>query len=377
VLTAHDELLAHQLATTFDHVEQADLRWTERIVMFGFEKSGEYTIVTGLARYPNRNVTDAYAMIIARGGETRVVRMSTQIDTAPVGLGSYTVGPYTYAIEEPLQRTRATLVANSEGVELDLVLDGEYPAYEQTPAFHRERGRIKENARRFYQNGRVTGHFTIDGKRVDLDPDQWWFTRDHSWGLRYGPGGGSLAEGGQMQPGDIPAGALYYMGIFRFDDELVHFAQREDHLGNRIQFEGEVLTPTAAGGGTAEIIDVEHDLKWRPGRRLIDAGSRFTVLRGDRTTSELELSPRSDYWPAFAGYEEFNGYASGYWRGTDFLDGYTVNGDDPEVVAPISLLSGTLCQARMPLDDGTEKIGYGLVEMVFVGANPRYGFEGW
>ena len=37
---------------------------------------------------------------IARGGETWVVRMSTQIDTAPVGLGSYTVGPHTHAIEE-------------------------------------------------------------------------------------------------------------------------------------------------------------------------------------------------------------------------------------------------------------------------------------
>ena len=94
------------------------------------------------------------------------------------------------------------------------------------------------------------------------------------------------------------------MGIFRFDDELgALLPSARDHLGNRIQFEGEVLTPTAAGGGTAEIIDVEHDLKWRPGRRLIDAGSRFTVLRGDRTTSELELSPALDYWPAFAGYE--------------------------------------------------------------------------
>ena len=77
----------------------------------------------------------------------------------------------------------------------------------------------------------MTRFGTIDGKRVDLDPDQWWFTRDHR-GAALRPGGGSPAEGGQMQPGDIPAGALYH-GDLPVDDELVHFAQREDHLGNR------------------------------------------------------------------------------------------------------------------------------------------------
>ena len=377
MLTAHDELLAHQLPPTFDHVEQADLRWTERIVMYGFDKSGEYTICTGLARFPNRNVTDAYAMVVRKGGETKVVRVSTQIDTGPVGLGSYTVGPYTYSVEEPLKRTRAVLQANEQGLEIDLTLDGDFPAYEQTPAFHRERGRIKENARRFYQNGTVTGHLVIDGERVEIDPDQWWFGRDHSWGLRYGPGGGSLSEGGELQPTEIPAGALYYMGIFQFDDELVHFAQREDHIGNRIQFEGEVLTPLANGGGSAPIIDVDHDLTFRAGRRLIGDGSRFTVHRADRSTSEIEVDPISDFWPGLGGYQEFKGYASGYWRGTDFIDGFTVNGDDAEVVAPVSMLSETLCEVRMKLDDGTEKVGHGLVEMVFLGANPRYGFEGW
>jgi hypothetical protein len=35
MLSPHDELLCHQLPTTFDHVSQSDLRWTERIVMYG------------------------------------------------------------------------------------------------------------------------------------------------------------------------------------------------------------------------------------------------------------------------------------------------------------------------------------------------------
>ena len=80
MITPHDELLIHQLPTTLDHVSQSDLRWTERIVMYGFDKTGEISIMTGLAKYPNRNVLDAYAMVTRKGEEARVVRLSTELN---------------------------------------------------------------------------------------------------------------------------------------------------------------------------------------------------------------------------------------------------------------------------------------------------------
>jgi len=115
VLTPHDEMLAHQLPTTFDHVSQSDLRWVERIVMYGFDKSGGINVMTGMARYPNRNVTDAYAMVTKRGGETKVVRMSTELNSQSGALGVYEVGPYAYSIEEPLRQVRAQLAPNGQG----------------------------------------------------------------------------------------------------------------------------------------------------------------------------------------------------------------------------------------------------------------------
>lgn len=371
MLTPHDELLGHQLATTFDHVAQSDLRWVERIVMYGFDKSGEINVMTGLARYPNRNVTDAYAMVTRRDGTTKVVRMSTELNSQTDPLGSYSVGPYTYSIEEPLRSVRAVLAPNEQGLSFDLRLRGRFDAYEQTPAFHRSRGRVSEDARRFYQNGELSGWLDIDGEHIEIDPQRWWFGRDHSWGVRNGPGGGSLPEGTEMQPTEIPDGVLYYMGIFEFDDELVHFAQRETSSGERWQFEGELLFPLESGKPAGTIIDVEHDLRFRDDLRVISGGT-FTVLRGDRTTSTIEVTPLCDFWPGLAGYMEFNGYASGYWRGTDFLDGFTVDAADTEVVRPVSFLSETLCEVRM---DG--KVGHGLVEMVCMGAYPRYGYSGW
>jgi hypothetical protein len=371
VLTPYDEMLCHQLPTTFDHVSQSDLRWVERIVMYGFDTSGEINIMTGLARYPNRNVTDAYAMVTKRGGETKVVRMSSELSPQSGPLGSYKVGPFTYSIEEPLKYVRAVLGDNEFGVGLDLRLRGRFPVYEQTPAFHRSRGRVNEDARRFYQNGELEGWIELGGERIVIDPARWWFGRDHSWGIRSGPGGGSLPEGTQLQPAEIPDGVLYYMGIFEFKDELVHFAQRETSTGERWQFEGELLYPSKDGRAPGTIIDVEHDLKFRDEMRVISSGT-FTVHRGDRSTSTIDVTPLCDFWPGLAGYEEFNGYASGYWRGPDFIDGFTVNSADPDVVRPVSLVSETLCEVRM---DG--KVGHGLVEMVCMGAYPRYGYTGW
>jgi hypothetical protein len=371
MLSPHDELLCHQLPTTFDHVSQSDLRWTERIVMYGFDRSGDVNVMTGMARYPNRNVTDAYAMVTKRGGQTRVVRMSTELDPESGPLGSYTVGPFTYRVEEPLRTVRAVLEPNQQGLSLDLRLRGQFPTYEQTAAFHRSRGRVSEDARRFYQNGDLEGWIEIDGERIEIDTSKWWFGRDHSWGIRNGPGGGSLAEGANLQPQEIPDGTLYYMGIFEFDDQLVHFAQRETNTGERWQFEGEILHPLGTGRAASAIIDVEHDLKFRDDLRVISGGT-FTVHRGDRSTSTIDVTPLTDFWPGLAGYMEVNGYASGHWRGRDFIDGFTVDATDLDVIRPVSFLSETLCEVRM---DG--KVGHGLVEMVFVGAYPRYGYTGW
>lgn len=33
---------------TFDHLSQSDLRWTERIVMYGFDRSGDINVMTGV-----------------------------------------------------------------------------------------------------------------------------------------------------------------------------------------------------------------------------------------------------------------------------------------------------------------------------------------
>ncbi|GAB2526888.1 hypothetical protein [Nocardia heshunensis] len=371
MLTPQDELLAHQLATTFDHVQQSDLRWTERVVLYGFDTTGELSVMTGMARYPNRNVLDAYAMVTIGGKTAHVVRLSREIGGRYDGIADWTVGPFTYEVVEPLRKVRATLGDNGHGVRLHLDFDGQFPAYEQEPAFFRTRGRVREDARRYYQNGRIAGWLEVEGTRFEIDPETWWFGRDHSWGTRHGGGGGSLGEGEGLQPGEIPDGVLYYMGIFQFEDELVHFAQRETADGQRWHFEGTVLAPLDAGGQATPIIGTEHALTFRDDFRIVSGGS-FTVRSADGREREFRITPISDFWPGIAGYDHYRGYASGLWKGADWSDGFTADLTDTADLRQVSMLSETFCRIET---DG--KVGYGLVEMVFMGRNARYGYAGF
>lgn len=372
MLTAHDELMCHQLVTTFDHVDQSDLRWTERVVLYGFDPRTLTSVMTGMARYPNRNVIDAYAMVTV-DGRAHVVRTSREISAGTDGIASWRVGGYGYDVVEPLKRVRATL-DNSEGLDSSLGLEvdftGTFDCYEQAPAFFRDRGRVDEDARRFYQNGRASGVITLGDRTIDIH-DGWYFARDHSWGVRRGGGGGNLPETAVLQPRTVPDGVLYFMGIFEFGDRLVHFAQREDADGQIWQYEGELLYPSSTGMPGQAITRVEHDFSFRDTLRVV-SGGQVVVHAADGTADTISISPVTDFWPGFAGYDEYRGYASGQWRGPSFTDSFVVDTTDPSEIAKVSMLSETFCQVR-----SGDQVGHGLVEMVFMGRNDRYGYAGY
>jgi hypothetical protein len=368
MLTAHDELMCHQLPTTFDHVEQSDLRWTERVVLYGFDRATAATVMTGMARYPNRNVIDAYAMVTV-DGQAHVVRTSREISAAVDGLASWQVGTYGYEIVEPLARVRATLADDDLALEVDFT--GTFPCYEQAPAFFRHRGRVDEDARRFYQNGYAAGSITIGDRRIEIGPESWYFARDHSWGVRRGGGGGDLPETAVLQPREIPEGVLYFMGIFEFADRQVHFAQREDAQGAIWQYEGALLYPLSTGKPSVAITNVEHDFTFRDDLRVI-SGGQVVVHTDDGAADTISITPITRFWPGFAGYDDYRGYASGYWRGPSYRDSFVVDTTDPGEVGKVSMVSETFCEVR-----SGDSVGNGLVEMVFLGKNDRYGYAGY
>lgn len=371
MLTKYDEFLCHQLPTTFDHVGPSDLRWTERVVLYGFDTaSGKLNFMTGLAGYANRNIMDAYGMITVNNETAHVVRVSRELHPQSADLK---VGPYSYDVAEPLKRVKVTLAENEHGISFELDFTATFPAYEQRPAFFRSRGRVLEDARRYYQQGKLSGWMKVDGKTYQIDQARWLAGRDHSWGVRRGGGGGSLPEGSFLQPPEIPEGVLYCMGIFDFKEWMVHFAVREDWEGRPWHFEGGVYYPlgSAREGEGVALESVEHDLQFRPELRIIKAG-RLIVRAADGTKKEISIQPVTDFYPGLAGYDYYNDYMSGMWKGPFFMDGFSASVTDLEVLRKVCFLTETLCEVRCG-----DVLGHGLVEMVFVGKYPRYGYHGY
>lgn len=370
MLTKYDEFLCHQLSTTFDHVVTSDARWTERVVIYGFDISGKVNLMTGLARYPNRNVIDAYGMVTIDDRMAHVVRTSSEL--RPETSAALEVGPYSYEVVEPLKKVRATLGENEYGLSFQVDLEGTFPPYEQIPMFFRSQGRVTEDARRYYQVGRLSGWLKVDGKTYEVDKAKWRVGRDHSWGVRRGVGGGSWPEP-WAQPTEIPPGAFYFMCIFEFEKYMIHVAQRENWEGQIWHFEGWETYPFGSEreGKELKLVGLEHDFQFRPDVRVIKSG-RVLVNAVDGSKRELSIRPVTTFYPGPAGYDYYNDYASGMWKGPSFVDGFKVDITNPDELKRISFLTETLCEVRCGKD-----VGYGDLEMVCVGKYPKYGYQGY
>ena len=62
MLTPQDDLIGHQLPTTFDHVVSSDPDWMERMWYTAHPiPAGNMILYLGLGWHPNRNVLDGYA----------------------------------------------------------------------------------------------------------------------------------------------------------------------------------------------------------------------------------------------------------------------------------------------------------------------------
>jgi hypothetical protein len=371
MLTQYDELICHQLATTFDHVYTSDARWTERIVLYGFDISGKLNFVTGLARYPNRNVIDAYGMVTLDNKTAHVVRASTEL--RPETAAGVTVGPFTYEILEPLKKVRMTLAENKYGLSFVVDADGTFPAYEQVPMFFRDRGRILEEARRYYQVGRFSGRFKVGKKTYEVEPATCRGGRDHSWGVRRGVGGGAWPEPWAQPPGEIPQGAFYFMCIADFGKWAAHVAQRENWDGQIWHFEGWETYPLGSKKQNEELklVSLDHDFQFRTDVRVAKSGT-VTVKAADGTKRKISLERKTTFYPGFAGYDYYRDYCSGMWKGPSYIDGFQVDISDPEELKKASFLTETLCEFKCGKD-----VGYGLLEMVNVGKYPKYGYQSY
>ena len=150
-------------------------------------RDGSLSVGLGVGKYPNRNVFDGYAAV-SRGREQWTVRASRRLaDDA----GSLSVGPLHYDVVEPLKRVRFACTPSEHA---PIAFEWEFAGVVPPVLEARDRTRARSGYRkesdllRYHQTGLATGWVEIEGERTEVTADDWFSTRDHSWGIRHDVG---------------------------------------------------------------------------------------------------------------------------------------------------------------------------------------------
>jgi hypothetical protein len=289
LLSPLDDLPIHQVAEPVRRVGTSDRNFYDRYyfnclsVGDAYDPDDPVFLIMGMGQYPNLGVTDAFAVVV-HGGIHRVVRASR-----PLGLDrmNTTVGPFSVEVIEGLQRLRfrlddaATDTGDPTTLAFDLAWDGaQHPIEEPRHTDRDAVGRVFLDACRLAQMGGWTGSLRVGDRTWDVTPDQWWGSRDRSWGIR--PSGESEPPG---ITADLPfAGFKWLYAPLRFDDQSVFLICQSRNDGSRVLEEAVRVWRRPDGEGVELLGRPEYELTWDADRRFVESA----VLQAGKLTIDVE-----------------------------------------------------------------------------------------
>lgn len=360
MLTPQDDLIGHQLPTTFDQIDNSDPAWMERLWYTGHPTpTGDVIFDIGLGYHPNRNVMDAFAGVALEGRQWNF-RASRRLRPDPLATA---VGPLSISVIEGLRRHRLTLGENDSGIRFDIEFHATMNAHEETPHLRRRDGRITENMARAQQLGRYTGWLEFGGQRMPVD--SWTGQRDHSWGVR-----------GEMRTDETAPPLTWYPPFFycwttaQFGNHGLHIFFKERSPGEKIYLSGEEVSEVGSKSSLRrKLVDVQHDLQWHDdplGQSL--ASGKFQLRFADGSEREVAIRTLpARYYLKGGLYGGLDGWFHGDDRGKLFVAHDEWDLRDVATRKKVRTLADQVIELR----DGDE-VGYGIIEYGVAEGYPLY-----
>lgn len=311
MLTPYDEFPVHQYSQPFSVMPVSDFNWDDGYYFGVYSADAGIHLYSGLRVTPNADMVGAYAGV-NRNGVQRTVRSSRiwrpDFDTA--------VGPIRYEFEEPFKTIRLVLEPNESELSFDIRWLALSPPHQEEHHVARNRGRLTTDQTRYSQTGTAEGWIEIDGERIEVRPHEWYSMRDHSWGL-YEPRSPLSDPAKWLPPKEKTAGRRALRFWMPFESrELGGFYQfHEDEHGGQgglndvfgTPFEG-LLHLHDEEGTSIRLVSGQHDLRFKPGTRLMQGGTIDLVdEHGREWRQELEVAIPP--WLTFP-----IGYYEGTWK---------------------------------------------------------------
>ncbi len=148
----------------------------------------------------------------------------------------------------------------------------------------------------------------------------------------------------------------------------------EDWDGTPTNFSGRVFYPLGSGMDAVHLDSFEHNYTFRteiPGLRQANGGN-VILNSSDGSRKDVTIRPIGIIYIGAGGYSPANyrGFTHGLWMGSSWMDGFTLDITDPNVIKEITYLDELVGELHCG-----DEVGYGMTEVVVVGKYPKYGYE--
>jgi len=211
------------------------------------------------------------------------------------------------------------------------------------------------------KNGSYSGWIKVGGEELDVAPDQWWGTRDRSWGIR--PVGAQDPQ--QAAPEVIPQ--FYWLWApANFDDCIALYDVNTDGEGKIWHTQG-IIAPLT--NDIPEIMkEARSEVRLKSGTRHAESAKITFRTQGDEEIG-IHVEPLYQFYMSGIGYmhpEWGHGLNKGELAvGYDTIDLATV-----DEAAPLSLHVQAISKFVM-----NDKIGMGVLEQLIIGPHAPSGLK--
>jgi len=375
-LLAADEGFNHQIVETFATVAQSDYAWTEKVCGMVAAKDGSLQIGFGFGKYVNRDVVDGYGGV-SRCVEQWTVRASRALSRAP---DTVDVGPLRYEVLEPLKRVRISLAASeAQPIAFDVELEGIVPCFVEDREDRRGITGFRRTADqiRYHQTGCARGWVEVDGVRIEIEPDSWIMTRDHSWGIR--PGVGQPLADLPPEPVDSEHmrilavwNPLYFQmtdgGTYAFHQYYLQYAVpgfEEKRVQGHFEY---------ADGRREAVVAIKPVLSFDPrNRRLLGGEFLLQMSTGCSRVLKARALGGTGFHLGGGLYHRLDGQHHGQYRGELHVEGeYFADCSHPSAVAVLNQFRDCMIEAS---DSATGATGWGNCQTYVAGEWPEMGLS--
>jgi len=343
------------------------MAWTEKIWASIAKTDGSLQVDFGLGKYQNRGIIDGFGGV-SRGKEQWTVRGSRELASAPE---ESAIGPIHLEIVEPLKQIRFRLEPNDvQPISFDIVLSAVTPPFfeERNLVRNRRTGRIDVDVIRYHQGGWASGTVTVDGETFDVNPDEWFGFRDHSWGVRQAIGVPltDLIPSPELPKG-IRGGMKWSPAFFRRPDGT-YYETAIFMVEGAWEYSSAYIND--ANGTQTPVRSVRPRISYDTRTRFVTGGELLiTMESGEERVIEVETLGDSGFFLKTGGYGAWEGHKHGSRKGALHVDGeYIADCWSDENLPKLGQFRDTPIRVR-----DSDAVGYGIMESLIGGVWPELG----